>query len=479
MIRESVRLEERELLVSLTELRRPSLPVNSWPGDAVYYEYLRWLDNHPEIQEWCSGNADHARRVIRLLHLVVRCVERKLNGQTSELLKNGSAAEEPEINNDIEQRTVKDRGGFWGFWRRRQMPSKQEERRRMSQERVFARACFKTCSTRIVDAAADCGLLRELVEELGFSSVGWDLSTGKLEKSVVQRLRAALAKLKDDPDIHKVLEDLGRLEKTIHTGSSSKFSEFVEWVTQSTRVLTELIVPGVVMDVTGVELSDELELMLSDEVAFLAHPKLRGVWFQRFAEGQLATWKVQGTDIEHQDVRREALKRNPVPVRSGPIIVLLDTSGSMSVGQREPMAKAVVLLLCQIAQKRDRRIFVVSFSGPGQTLDFEFTPDAAGLSGLADFLEWKFDGGTDVDEPLQRSLRKCQNESAWNSADVAIISDGYFDFSPETVQLVKDCRDCKGLEVSALLIDGSSGASRKICKEARIHELSTWRSLAR
>ena len=56
------------------------------------------------------------------------------------------------------------------------------------------------------------------------------------------------------------------------------------------------------------------------------------------------------------------------------------------------MAKAVVLLLCQIAQKRNRRIFVISFSGPGQTLDFEFTPDAAGLGGLVDFLEWSFSG---------------------------------------------------------------------------------------
>jgi uncharacterized protein with von Willebrand factor type A (vWA) domain len=407
----------------------------------------------------------------------VRCVEQKLDGQSAETPANDPAPKEQEDNSELEHSTVENRGGLWGLLRQRLIPTKQEKRRRMSQERELARACLKKCSTRIVDAAVDCGLLRELVDELGFSSVGWDLSTGKLEKSVVHRLRAALEKLKNDAEIRKVLEELGRLEKTIYNGSTSKFADFIELVTESRRVLRELSVPGVIMDVTGVELSDELELMLSDEVAFLAHPKLRAVWFQRFAEGQLSTWKVQGTDVEEQDVRREALKRHPIPVRSGPIVALLDTSGSMSVGQRKPMAKAIVLLLCKIAQKRDRRIFVISFSGPGQTLDFEFTPDAAGLSGLADFLEWEFNGGTDVDEPLQRSLKKCLHESAWNTADVAIVSDGEYYISPETVRLVKDCRERNGLEVSALLIEGSSGPSRKICDESRIHELSNWSSL--
>ncbi|MFN5626567.1 MAG: hypothetical protein ACK5DM_21645, partial [Planctomyces sp.] len=55
--------------------------MNSWPGDAVYYEYLRWLDQNPEVQDWSMGRVENARRVVRLLHAVVNCVEAKLEKQ--------------------------------------------------------------------------------------------------------------------------------------------------------------------------------------------------------------------------------------------------------------------------------------------------------------------------------------------------------------------------------------------------------------
>jgi uncharacterized protein with von Willebrand factor type A (vWA) domain len=138
------------------------------------------------------------------------------------------------------------------------------------------------------------------------------------------------------------------------------------------------------------------------------------------------------------------------------------------------MAKALVLLLCQIAQRLSRRIFVISFSGPGQTLDFEFTPNADGLHRLAEFLQWNFHGGTDIDAPLQRSLQKCLLDATWSSADIAIISDGDYHLSPHTVQLVADCRNKRGLNISALLIEGCSNVSQKICCPSDIHRLKSW-----
>ena len=89
----------------------------------------------------------------------------------------------------------------------------------------------------------------------------------------------------------------------------------------------------------------------------------------------------------------------------------------------------------------------------------------------------EFQWGTDVDKPLQRSLKKCLDEPAGHTADVAIISDRDYDISPQTVQLVNDCRERKGHEVSALLIEGSSGASTAICDESRIHKRPNWSSL--
>jgi uncharacterized protein with von Willebrand factor type A (vWA) domain len=135
----------------------------------------------------------------------------------------------------------------------------------------------------------------------------------------------------------------------------------------------------------------------------------------------------------------------------------------MADEQREPTAKATVLLLCRIAQARQRRIFIISFSGPGQTLD--------------QFLGWSFSGGTDVDEPLQRSLKKCGVEADWKTADVAILSDGCFNISDETVRMVDECRKNSGLEVTALLTDGCASEVQRICPTSRIRNLPEWKAL--
>ena len=99
-----------------------------------------------------------------------------------------------------------------------------------------------------------------------------------------------------------------------------------------------------------------------------------------------------------EDVPNQFLFINGQPKREDQILantyrqVMEDPMKNAYLAGHLPMAKAVVLLLCQIAQKRNRRIFIISFSSPGQTFDFEFTPDAAGLGGLVDFLEWSFSG---------------------------------------------------------------------------------------
>lgn len=478
----SIRSEEQELQAALTERRRPVLPMNSWPGDAVYYEYLRWLDQNPEVQDWSMGRVENARRVVRLLHAVVNCVEAKLVKQQAATAGNETPSDlqhDHQMGQQEDAPSIKNRGRLWGLVRKHLFKNRDEKRSRMQNERQAARNCFQTLthSEKIIHAARDSGLLRELIEELGFAALGWDLSSGNLSKSAVEKIRDTLSQLKSNPQLQQVLEDLGRLEKTAHDDRTSRLADFIEACTQTRKVLRDHVVLGVVMDVTGIDQSDHIDLMLSDELAFLALPQLRAVWCQRFIESQLTTWKVQGTDVEQLEVPIQAKHSQGSPVRSGPLIALLDTSGSMAAGIREPMAKALVLLLCQIAQRLSRRIFVISFSGPGQTLDFEFTPNADGLHRLAEFLQWNFHGGTDIDAPLQRSLQKCLLDTTWSTADIAIISDGDYHLSPHTVQLVADCRNKRGLNVSALLIEGCSDASQKICSPSDIHRLKNWNAV--
>jgi len=472
---------EELLQAGLVDGRAPVLPLNSWPGDAVYYEFLCWLDRHPEIDDWCRGNTEAAQQVIRLLSGVVGCVRKKL-GDHCLSIKHGedSADSSASADSDIGIAAAVDALApqplFLRFLKRREDREEDARQQREVQVRRVARHCFEAKQRRILQAAADCGVLRELVESLGFSSIGWDLSHGSLKKTDLARLRSFLQKLEKDSLLKQVLEDLGRLERSTES-HSTVFSEFIETISERRKLLRECMVPRVEIDVTGIDQSDDLQLMLPDELVFLAQKTLRPLWYQRFAEGQLSTWRVQGTEIQESEQQQRVGRIRRTPVRTGPVVVLLDTSGSMAGARREPAAKAAVLLLCRIAQARQRRIFIISFSGSGQTLNFEFTPDAAGLLKLDQFLGWSFSGGTDIDEPLQRSLKKCSSEADWKTADVAILSDGFFNISDETVRMVNDCRKNSGLEVTALLTDGCATEVQRICPQSRIRNISDWDAL--
>lgn len=74
---------------------------------------------------------------------------------------------------------------------------------------------------------------------------------------------------------------------------------------------------------------------------------------------------------------------------------------SMS-GQREQLAKAVVLASVQAATRQGRSCRVVSFSSANNAIESGLLScDAEGIRRLLDFLQSSFDGGTDVTGALK------------------------------------------------------------------------------
>ena len=106
----------------------------------------------------------------------------------------------------------------------------------------------------------------------------------------------------------------------------------------------------------------------------------------------------------------------------GPIIVCLDTSGSM-MGARETVAKCMTLECARQARTTNRPCFLYAFSGPGDCMELELKVSAKGLSDLLTFLEGSFHGGTDVDEPFERALARLDTEE-WENADILLVTDG-------------------------------------------------------
>ena len=75
------------------------------------------------------------------------------------------------------------------------------------------------------------------------------------------------------------------------------------------------------------------------------------------------------------DVMTEVERPKPKPkAERGPIIVCLDTSGSMH-GAPEIVAKAIVLEAMRVAHAEKRACYLYSFSGPTDVAELELKPN--------------------------------------------------------------------------------------------------------
>jgi len=142
-------------------------------------------------------------------------------------------------------------------------------------------------------------------------------------------------------------------------------------------------------------------------------------------------------------------------------------------GAPEIVAKAVVLEALRVAHAEKRACFLYSFSGPSSVAELELKLTDEGVAGLLDFLACSFHGGTDVAEPLQRAVRRL-HESAWQRADVVLVSDGEFPVPAETSALIRSAGKELGLRTHGILVgSGFSGAMQALCNP--VHRFTDWK----
>ena len=102
----------------------------------------------------------------------------------------------------------------------------------------------------------------------------------------------------------------------------------------------------------------------------------------------------------------------------GPIIICVDTSGSMS-GAPERIAKAIVFCISSKAISENRPCLLINFSTSIEVIEFN---KFSLFTDILNFLKKSFNGGTDLIPALKYSLDKMESEK-FEKADVLILSD--------------------------------------------------------
>jgi uncharacterized protein with von Willebrand factor type A (vWA) domain len=306
-----------------------------------------------------------------------------------------------------------------------------------------------------------CGELDELVAVFGDlgdlgKNMRWDLMHGLLRSSGWQQVMRIRRLIEGLPELVRLIRRLGRareatLPEEVH---SAEVQVMERTIAPSTQVLTTRV-PDVPGETRGVRRSSRVARMLAAEAMLLNHPRLRLVWHARHAERTLLTY--EDDDRMPEVVHCQGLVWRPSPNRvpekrleMGPMLVCVDTSGSMQ-GGAEAVAKAAVLEAVRTAHAQRRPCHVFAFSGPDEVVEMELGLDLEGVERLTQFMGQTFRGGTDISGPLERALAKLEDGN-WQLADLLIASDGEFGAPRAVVEALAGAKDKLGLRVQGILI---------------------------
>ena len=270
--------------------------------------------------------------------------------------------------------------------------------------------------------------------------IWFDDSLGSLTPQSIKELTRWANYFSQDKEAQKIADLLGKMRQI---EQSSK----VETITQTISVPVPVTDVNSKEEIIGLKLGKDLEYVIPSELALMADPETAILFDLKYLESKLVCFELQGTAFqdEQQEITTEIeIKEDN---KLGPMILCVDTSGSMS-GIPENIAKAMSLYLGNKAKAEQRKCFVINFSTGIETFEISATK---GIADLVSFLSKSFHGGTDAAPALRYALSLCQSEN-YEKADILMISDFVMGSLSETLLSdIKKQRE-KGNQFHSLVI---------------------------
>jgi uncharacterized protein with von Willebrand factor type A (vWA) domain len=466
-----------DLRAALLAGMAPSAHTLAWPASPLKEKVVAWL-NESGLPRYCRDTLDLADAVILSIIKEASEAARRAEHDIERVFRELVSIEE-------QRRKPRKAGGL--EQRRKARPALSAAEKLKLREQAAREATAKAADDVTAALAAAWGerlrawaAIEEVFGELGaMCGLGSDLSRTVLRHTGWQDAKRLADLLKKLPQIQDVVRQLGRMQSTEKPNETPILERLFGPVRRAPAELRDIDTPGVPHDTRGVERSGEIARMLPSEAILFMRPALRLLWHAKRAERALATYRVRGVQQERfvaDDEGAEArdAERPKKKQERGPIIVCLDTSGSMQ-GAPETIAKAVTLEAVRIANAENRDCFLYAFSGPAQVVEFDISIRRGGIQGLLEFLGCSFHGGTDVAAPMSRALKRVESAN-WSRADVIVVTDGEFPMPDETIASVASARKSLHLRVHGLLIGaGRSAAMSALCDP--VHVFRDWHAL--
>jgi uncharacterized protein with von Willebrand factor type A (vWA) domain len=207
----------------------------------------------------------------------------------------------------------------------------------------------------------------------------------------------------------------------------------------------------------GLEHGDNLARVLPKELASLKHKSLRTLTLARFAERQLQQYRLEG--VENQG--------------RGPMVLLVDESGSMRSGDRHDYAVAIAIASLTMCAKDNRACTIITFNSSIRSvyrLDAEGSvsclngPEVKSVADLAVRIATSTPrGGTDFERPLQYALN-LDSSIKDDRADLILVTDGHANVPENILEELEQAKENEMRFFGFTVGGGSLGAAvQTIC----------------
>ncbi|MCB9744674.1 MAG: VWA domain-containing protein [Alphaproteobacteria bacterium] len=283
---------------------------------------------------------------------------------------------------------------------------------------------------------------------VGLESVarGADWSSGFWRPETFRALEHIAERLEANPSLQQLAEALGRYEQAEQALQEQELRERRPQLKPQRGGASEIV---------GLHRGGELDRLTAADIGLLGDPDTELLFYARLLERQLLTYEMRGEAWfeEERPTRRLMPERSR---RRGPIVICVDSSGSMQ-GEPERIAKTLTLAVLRVALRERRPCHLIQFSSANDLRELELSRFPAALEPLADFLAGAFHGGTDPRPALDRAMQRVES-GPFARADLLLVSDGVFELDAAFLQRFDRAREAVGLQVHGLLIGAHSRA---------------------
>lgn len=229
----------------------------------------------------------------------------------------------------------------------------------------------------------------------------WGLMGGLWNTIDFERIRKIVRIQKDYPEIIRVANKMGRIADDDGKQQMQVAEGDVYKLDHSSKC-----------DIQGISVGNDLNALLPIELAHCADEDLEDLFTYKFLTSKLQTFRYKS------EVMQPARKLEVKPIRpKGPMIVCLDTSGSM-VGKPEKIAHSLLVKLVEIADRQKRDCFLIAFSVSIHPIDIRRE-----RARLLEFFSKTACGDTDATRMLEATFRLLGSRREYMNADVLWVSD--------------------------------------------------------